>query len=128
METTIQSLKRVEDRIYSLSYDDLSEYLQGVRDMMNLINGEEPSDEVADTILENITKENPVYGYKIGDKFKISLYSGDGELLDWYADQENDVLIIDHIEFDTWGVWVKDCPYRIDLEDVLLIKELNYEE
>ena len=61
MGTIIQSLKRVEGRIYSLPYDDLSEYLQGVRDMMNLINGEEPSDEVADTILDNITRMNPIY-------------------------------------------------------------------
>ena len=54
METIIQSLTRIENKIYSLSYDELPEYLQGVRDMINLINGEEPSDEVADTILNNL--------------------------------------------------------------------------
>lgn len=52
-ETILQSLKRVEDIIYSLPYDDLDEYLQGVRDVINMINGEEYSQEVADTIIEN---------------------------------------------------------------------------
>lgn len=52
-ETILQSLKRVEDIIYSLPYDDLSEYLQGVRDVINMINGEEYSQEVADVIIEN---------------------------------------------------------------------------
>lgn len=56
-ETILQSLKRIEDIIYTEAYDDLTEYLQGVRDMINLINGEEPCDEVADTIIENF-KEN----------------------------------------------------------------------
>ena len=55
-ETILQSLKRIEDIIYTEPYDDLTDYLQGVRDMINLINGEEPSDEVADTILENFNK------------------------------------------------------------------------
>ena len=51
MKTIIQSLARVEKDIYTLPYDDLTPYLQGVRDMMNLINGEENSEEVVDTIL-----------------------------------------------------------------------------
>ena len=58
-ETILQSLKRIEDIIYTEEYDNLSDYLQGVRDMINLINGEEPCDEVADTIIENFkVKEN----------------------------------------------------------------------
>ena len=55
-ETILQSLKRIEDIIYTEPYDDLTEYLQGVRDIINLINGEEPSNEVANTILENFNK------------------------------------------------------------------------
>ena len=51
METIIQSLKRIEDKIYTIPYDELSDYLKGIRDMVNLVNGEEPSDEVADDII-----------------------------------------------------------------------------
>ena len=50
-ETIIQSLKRIEDKIYTVPYDELPAYLQGVRDMINLVNGEEPSDEIADNII-----------------------------------------------------------------------------
>lgn len=50
-ETILQSLTRIEKEIYTLPYDDLPLYLQGVRDMINLINGEEDSIEVADTVL-----------------------------------------------------------------------------
>lgn len=56
METITQSLGRIESTIYSLPYDELTPYLQGVRDFMNLINGEEYSQEVTDTILENFNK------------------------------------------------------------------------
>lgn len=56
METITQSIARVEQHIYSLSYDDLTEYLQGVRDMLNLINGEENSKAVADTIIKSLLK------------------------------------------------------------------------
>ena len=54
METILQSLKRIEDVIYSMPYDNLTTYLQGVRDMINLVNGEEYSAEVVDTILKNL--------------------------------------------------------------------------
>lgn len=53
-ETILQSLKRIEDKIYTVPYDNLTEYLQGVRDVINLLNGEEPSNEIADTILDNL--------------------------------------------------------------------------
>ena len=57
METILQSLKRIENIIYTEAYDDLTEYLQGVRDMINLINGEEGSEDVANTIIRNF-REN----------------------------------------------------------------------
>ena len=53
-ETILQSLKRIEDVIYTEPYDDLTEYLKGVRDIINLINGEEPSNEIADTVIRNV--------------------------------------------------------------------------
>ena len=62
MKTIIQSLARVEKDIYTLPYDDLTPYLQGVRDMMNLINGEENSEEVADTILSLFDKCKRIMG------------------------------------------------------------------
>ena len=57
-ETITQSLVKIEDKIYSMPYDNLTSYLQGVRDMMNLINGQEKSKEVANTILENLAECN----------------------------------------------------------------------
>lgn len=57
-ETITQSLARIEDKIYIIPYDDLTPYLQGVRDMMNLINGQEKSKEVANTILWNLAERN----------------------------------------------------------------------
>ena len=62
MKTITQSLARVEKEIYTLPYDDLTPYLQGVRDMMNLINGEENSEEVADTILSLFDKCKRIMG------------------------------------------------------------------
>jgi hypothetical protein len=56
-ETILQSLAKIEYIIYQLPYDDLSEYLQGVRDMMNLINGEEPNVDIANNILEQVVKQ-----------------------------------------------------------------------
>lgn len=61
METILQSLTRIENEIYSVPYDDLTDYLQGVRDMINLVNGEEPSMEVADTILDNLKRLESYY-------------------------------------------------------------------
>ena len=37
-ETILQSLARIEYLIYKLQYEDLNEYLQGVRDMIELMN------------------------------------------------------------------------------------------
>ena len=39
--TTIQQLKRIEQVIYTVEYDKLPAHLQGVRDMINLLNGDE---------------------------------------------------------------------------------------
>jgi hypothetical protein len=61
METILQSLTRIENKIYSVSYDDLTPYLQGVRDMINLVNGEEPAGDIADTILDNLKRLENYY-------------------------------------------------------------------
>ena len=53
-ETIIQSIKRIEDNIYKVAYDDLSDYLQGVRDIINLVNGEENSEEIASSIFQEL--------------------------------------------------------------------------
>ena len=54
------ALKGIEKVVYTLSYDDLTPYLQGIRDMINLINLEERPSEVAETIIRNFNecKEN----------------------------------------------------------------------
>ena len=60
-ETIIQSLAKIEYLIYQLPYDDLSGYLQGVRDMMNLINGEVSNADIANHILEQVAKQQLEY-------------------------------------------------------------------
>lgn len=54
METITQSLTRIEKIIYTLPYDELTGYLQGIRDIINPINGEEPNDLIADTVIRNL--------------------------------------------------------------------------
>ena len=60
-ETIIQSLNRIEKVIYSLPFDELTGYLRGVRDMINMINGEESSKSVADFIIERIDETRLEY-------------------------------------------------------------------
>ena len=53
--TTIQALKRIEQVIYTVEYDNLPDYLQGVRDMINLLNGDEQQEHnLADMIEQEI--------------------------------------------------------------------------
>ena len=66
METITQSFTRIENMIYTIPYDELTSYLQGVRDMVNLVNGEEPSQEVADTVIRNL--KDAIYNYSIREK------------------------------------------------------------
>jgi hypothetical protein len=54
---------------------------------------------------------------KAGDRF-IIFHSDDVDLVNWYAEQKNKVLIAKHVEEDTQGVWVGNCGYRIDLGEV----------
>ena len=61
-EIILQSLKRIENVIYTIPYDNLTSYLQGVRDVINLVNGEEDNMSIADHITEhinNLTDEIP---------------------------------------------------------------------
>jgi hypothetical protein len=60
-ETIIQSLNRIEKVIYSLPFNELTDYLRGVRDMINLINGEESSCCVASYIIERIEETKLEY-------------------------------------------------------------------
>lgn len=53
-ETILQSLRRIERVIYSLPYDELTDYLKGVRDVINMLNGEESSCCVASHIIEKM--------------------------------------------------------------------------
>lgn len=56
IEKILESLKKIEGIIYGVPYDDLTPYLQGVRDMVNLINGEEDSEAIAETVMSNMEK------------------------------------------------------------------------
>ena len=56
-ETILKSLARIEYLINKLQYEDLNEYLQGVRDMIELINGEKSNIDIASHILEQVAKQ-----------------------------------------------------------------------
>lgn len=47
-------VEQIEEQIYTLNYDDLSNYLKGVRDFINLIKGYEDSESITEYILEQI--------------------------------------------------------------------------
>lgn len=53
-ETITQSIARIEQNIYTLPYDDLDDYLKGIRDFMNLLNGEESNKDIADGVIEQL--------------------------------------------------------------------------
>lgn len=56
IEKVLESLGKVERIIYSVPYDDLTPYLQGIRDMVNLINGEEDSEAIVETVISNMER------------------------------------------------------------------------
>jgi hypothetical protein len=53
-ETILQSLRRIESIIYTMPYDYLTDYLKGVRDVINLINGEEDNTSIANYITDKV--------------------------------------------------------------------------
>lgn len=60
-ETILQTLAKMEYVIYKLPYDQLSDYLKGIRDMINMINGEENPSEILDHVLEQMAKQQLEY-------------------------------------------------------------------
>lgn len=59
----------------------------------------------------------------VGDKFIIDTnVCEDSDLIEWYSKQTDKVLVAEHIERDVNGVRVKNCPYRIDLDEIIKIK------
>ena len=56
-ETILQSLARIEYLIYKLQYEDLNEYLQGVRDVIELMNGKKSNADITSHILEQVAKQ-----------------------------------------------------------------------
>lgn len=53
-ETITQSVARIEENIYNIDYDALSDYLKGIRDFMNLLNGTENNKQIADYIISEL--------------------------------------------------------------------------
>lgn len=56
MKSTIQQLAEIEKVIFALPYDELTPYLQGIRDIINLLNNEEQREEelLIDTVKYNL--------------------------------------------------------------------------
>lgn len=59
--TILQSLRRIEQVIYWAPYDELTDYLKGIRDMINMLNGEENASEALDYILGQIAEKQLEY-------------------------------------------------------------------
>ena len=60
-ETILQTLAKMEYVIYKLPYDQLSDYLKGIRDMINMLNGGESPSEILDHVLEQMAKQQLEY-------------------------------------------------------------------
>lgn len=60
MKSTIQQLAEIEKIIFELPYDELTPYLQGIRDMINLLNNEEQKDDelLINTVMHNLININ----------------------------------------------------------------------
>lgn len=41
----------------------------------------------------------------------------DEDLFKWLEKNKDTPLIVESIEVESWGLWVKNCPYRIDLSN-----------
>lgn len=56
MKSTIQQLAEIEKVIFVLPYNELTPYLQGVRDMINLLNNEEQREGelLINTVMHNL--------------------------------------------------------------------------
>lgn len=68
---------------------------------------------------EEINEEEPLH---VGDKFIIT-ETDDLDLEEWYDEQEDKILVAKTVEYDAWGVWTENCPYRIDLSEIEKIEE-----
>jgi hypothetical protein len=60
MKSNIHQLCETEKMIFMFPYDELTPYLQGIRDMINLLNGGEQKENnlLIDTVIYNIRKVN----------------------------------------------------------------------
>ena len=56
-ETILKSLNKIEYLIYKLQYEDLNEYLQGVRDVIELMNGKKSNIDITSHIIEQVAKQ-----------------------------------------------------------------------
>ena len=56
---------------------------------------------------------------EVGDKFIINTFiCHDEDILDWYSTLKSKVLVAKEVDLDTCGVWVDNCSYRIDLNEI----------
>ena len=56
---------------------------------------------------------------EVGDKFIINTFiCSDNDVLDWYSTLKSKVLVAKEVDLDTYGVWVDNCNYRIDLNEI----------
>lgn len=61
-------------------------------------------------------------GIKVGDKFTILGSCEDTDLMDWYEEQNSEILTINEIDYESGIVWTDECPYGIWVQEISLIK------
>jgi len=66
-----------------------------------------------------IELEKLLKNYLTGKRILV-LNTEDDDLSNWLDENKNKPLIVESVEVDSWGIWVKDCPYRIDLDEYVL--------
>jgi hypothetical protein len=66
-------------------------------------------------------QETDVIDVKIGDYISIKFtFSDDIDLLDWLDEQFENKFKVTDVEYDTWGLWIEGCPYRIALDEIVV--------
>ena len=62
--SNMKELNKISKELYSVSYDSLNDYLRGIRDLLNIINGSENPKSITKYIIKEVkyVKRNIIQG------------------------------------------------------------------
>ena len=99
--STLANIKLFKNGRFEVNIRDEYEYDQEVHE---LVYGK----------LEELLKERLI------GKAILVPHTKDDDLYDWLEENKTEPLIVESLEIDSWGIWTKNCPYRIDLDEYIL--------